>query len=211
MTDNPPETSGLAGADDATDTNMQGGTPVDVDALTTEIATKVAAKLEESDSDYGTPPEGLRWVPLVGSNGLRASVILGIIASVAAAAVTIACLFQVKGLKFHEQMSLAMLALAFLILGVGIPLLLGEAARLDRIPLKRKQRADVETQFRLAEFLPVEVAESVVSVFKGLTATRVVAAVGVLILFTAGFLARPQDPVAPTTPATPTPTAATTG
>lgn len=136
---------------------------------------------------YPAAPEGLRWVPLLGGGGLLTAVVVaGAVAALCAFAL-ITWLFVADDLAFHEQMSLAVLATGLVVLGVGLPLLVGEGARLQLAPARQ-----VDANVRGLGPEP-EAVEAVVKMMKGLTATRVAAAIGVLLIMTAAFLARPAE------------------
>lgn len=140
-----------------------------------------------SGAGYPDAPEGLRWVPILGGRGLLTAVVAaGAVAALGAFAL-ITWLFVADGLEFHEQMSLAVLAVGLVVLGIGLPLLVGEGARLELAPTP-------EVEAGVRGFGPApEAVEAVVKMMKGLTATRVAAAAGVLLIMTGAFLARPAD------------------
>jgi hypothetical protein len=126
-------------------------------------------------------------VPILGGRGLLTAVVAaGVVAALGAFAL-ITWLFVADGLEFHEQMSLAVLAVGLVVLGIGLPLLVGEGARLELAPTP-----EVDAGVRGFGAAP-EAVEAVVKMMKGLTATRVAAAAGVLLIMTGAFLARPAD------------------
>lgn len=150
--------------------------PAESPMATTSAGPDPYAPAHTAMASHGDTAGGSQWTPLLSRTMFIVALVAGVVVGIAGPILLWLNLSYVnKGTPFYERVGYLLVLVGLGLLIVALPLLLGEAARLERTSAIGVAAARPDQGHRL-------------------TGTRVFAAVGVVILLAGVFLLRPVEP-----------------